>query len=529
MKENEPENTPSSKKPSAEAPRESRVSLFQSFEESLEKKQSPEDQLRFALSFMKEALSDSKKPRFKDFWETQKLCSLIFKEKMSLIKKKTLWSEYAELLKEARCLKEIVEEEAAFSLEQIDLAVEALEKEVEGLSIQARPDVKQLFSDSKSSFTLKKDEYHRLSLDLVSLKAATSRFEALRKELLGLSLKVGKKNHLLKRLDKLGDVIFPRRKQLIEKVSASFTKDVEDFVSCRFSDQEKEVDSQSKKPVPYYVLQKEIKSFQACAKMLHLNRAAFNQTRSMLSKAWDSLKDKESQSKKDFEKRSKESEENFEKISERVKDFKQFCQDSTHLVKEKILEKGESILEETRSLMLKKEAFSLFTADIQKLQKEALGKIEKKIIQKIEEGNKKIRGLKEKLSKLIAEEKALSIEELESQQTACISEYKSYELDPIDQQELERQFLDLKSFILDKKSEKSALKKEIEVLYGERLDIIQEIKNQIELYRKEMGGSALDIEKAMRYRELYDSAKIHLNKENLALKDLEEKFGNLES
>ena len=39
-----------------------------------------------------------------------------------------------------------------------------------------------------------------------------------------------------------------------------------------------------------------------------------------------------------------------------------------------------------------------------------------------------------------------------------------------------------------------------------------------------MGGSNLDFEKAMTYRELYDSAKIHLLREVEALKNLEEKL-----
>lgn len=39
-----------------------------------------------------------------------------------------------------------------------------------------------------------------------------------------------------------------------------------------------------------------------------------------------------------------------------------------------------------------------------------------------------------------------------------------------------------------------------------------------------MGGSNLDFEKAMTYRELYDSAKIHFDSEMEALEHIEEKL-----
>ena len=529
MKEKESENTLNSKKSTIQADSENSVSLFQSFKESIGKKQRSEDQLRVAISFMKEALLDSKKPRFKDFWSAQRICSLIFKEKMGQTQRHQLWSEYVELLKEARCLKGIVEEDATFSHIQIELAVEDLEKETESLDTQKElPDNKPL-PPSKNPYALKKDEYRRWSDELVILKSAASRLVSLRKEFLGLSLQGEKRKKLLNRLDKLGDVIFPRRKKLIERVSASFIQDIEDFVTHRCMDQTIEAQAESKKSIPYYILQGQIKSFQAFAKTLQLNRTAFNKARILLTKAWDSLIVKEVESKSKLKELSRQQQENFENISKKVLDFQTFCQDPANLVKEKIVQKKEALLKEVRSLMLKKESFSALVADIKKVEQGSLAKIEEKIIQKRNFEEKKIKKLKETLSKLIEERNSHSFEELESQQAACISEYTTYELNPLDKLTLEDRLLDLKSCVLDKKTEKLALKKEIEMIYGDRLDLLQEVKNKIEIYRKEMRKSALDIEKALIYRELNDSAKIHLNKENLALKNLEEKFSNLES
>ena len=193
------------------------------------------------------------------------------------------------------------------------------------------------------------------------------------------------------------------------------------------------------------------------------------------------------------------------------------------------MHKKEALLDEARSMVLQKEAFSQLVADIKKIEQEAFSKIKEKMLQKKMTEEKKVKQIKESLSKLMEEKGRYSFEELEREHEACISEYTLYDLSPFDRLMLEHQLLDLKTAILDKKGEKLSLKEEIEVLYGERLDLKEEIKNKIEIYRKQIGVSALDIEKAFIYSELYESAKTHLCKVSVALKNLEKKFSNLES
>ena len=98
-----------------------------------------------------------------------------------------------------------------------------------------------------------------------------------------------------------------------------------------------------------------------------------------------------------------------------------------------------------------------------------------------------------------------------------------------EKQVFERNFSDLRSFILDKKGEKADTLDALENLLEEREELLNQVKQQVEDYRKEMGGSGLDFEKAMTYRELYDSAKIHLDKEVEAVDQLEEKIAEKES
>ncbi len=525
MEEKETQNTPNSKENALDK----RDAFFNSFKELLEKKERPEDQLSVAISFMKDAILNSKKPKFKHFWSAQKICASLFKEKIGLMQRKYLWSEYIELLKEARCLKGIKEEQANFSFAQIELAVEALELEIKNLDTQVKiPEKKKTFT-SKSVFALKKNTYYQWSHELTILKSAAARLLSLRKEFLSLSLQTVKRKNLFNRLDNLGDAIFPRRKKLIEVAGASFIKDIEDFVTYRCIDQKNKVDCDSKASMPYHVVQKEIKNFQSFAKLLHLNRSAFHKARGLLSQAWDSSKEKEVENKNKLEELSDEQEKNFETFSKKVFDFKVFCQDPANLVKEKILQKKETLLKEGRALNLTKQAFSTLLAAINEIEDGAYAIIKEKMLQKRHIEEKKINKLKETLAKLLVETNSYSFVELDQKQEAFIDEYRACELNKIDQLTLEHQFVELNSSILDKKSENILLKEDIEELYGQWLDLQKEVKNKIEIYRKQIGSSVLDIEKALIYRELYDSAKLQLSKISSALQNLEEKFIKLES
>ena len=61
-------------------------------------------------------------PHFKDFWEARRLCLPLFKENMNPKSRSLLWAEYIEISAEARKLKEILDEQSPFAVEQIELA-----------------------------------------------------------------------------------------------------------------------------------------------------------------------------------------------------------------------------------------------------------------------------------------------------------------------------------------------------------------------------------------------------------------------
>ena len=496
---------------------------FVALKEAIDQVKEIEEKISQAISFMKEALSEPGGPRLKDFWDAKHLCSPLFKEQMNPIKRNHLWSEYAELNQEARRLKEIIDEQTAFSIEQIELAIEALEADFGKYDqlVEEQPHLE--FPKNTHKLVQKQEVYQGPQRELHFLKTLVSRLDALRKEAIGTDMRISVKNKLLKRLSKLGDQVFPRRKELIKEISEQFIKDVEHFVTNRFSQKE------SEKPVPPFVLRDEIKSFQALAKLLTLNTQAFTKTRKMLSECWDQIKEVEKDRKKEYEERSKEFEKNKEEFAPKIEELRAFCENPENLVKEKIVEKISAVQSEMRSIALGREDVKTMRAEIQKIRTEALDKIQEKVEAQEKKDRELIESLKAELTKHLENEATSTVETLVEAEERMLESFGRLKLAASEKQVFERNFSDLRSFILDKKGEKAETLDELENLLEEREELLNQVKQQVEDYRKEMGGSSLDFEKAMTYRELYDSAKIHLDKEVEAVDRLEEKIAEKES
>src|SRR3989338_3855667 len=87
----------------------------------------PEEKIAEGLKEMRCSLAQEGVPRFKEFWEMRKALLSLFKENLNPLVRSKLWAEYIELTVEARHLKEILEEESVFAMEQIGLAIESLQ------------------------------------------------------------------------------------------------------------------------------------------------------------------------------------------------------------------------------------------------------------------------------------------------------------------------------------------------------------------------------------------------------------------
>jgi hypothetical protein len=130
----------------------------------------------------------------------------------------------------------------------------------------------------------------------------------------------------------------------------------------------------------------------------------------------------------------------------------------------------------------------------------------------------------------------MELEQLVSAVKEVETELAQLEISKMEKQQIERTLRPIKDLVADKK-ESSLLnlseddKKTLEnlrVVLQQKKERRQEVKDQLEIYRKALGGSNLDFEKAMQYRELVDQEKERLEKANAAIEEIEEKISDLE-
>jgi hypothetical protein len=508
-------------------------SLFAEFMKNFEGEPSSEGKIRLSIEFMRAALSNSGIPRFKDFWEGRKLCLPLFKENISPKVRSQLWSSYIELSTEAKRLKEILDEQSAFAIEQIELAIQALERDLENYNL--------LLSQSEEPVLIKcvtlKDKegfYTQIQKELLLLNTLAARVNAMRKEVVKTEMRIRIKNKLLERLSVCGDQIFPRRKELIKKISQEFMSDVDTFIESYFQDEEF-------KDLHLYSLREEIKQLQSIAKILTLNTHAFTETRVKLSNCWDKIKNREKERKKETQLKRQEFKQNFDLVMEKIKPFGEAC--LAGLSVDECNKQAEEILHFMKSIELGRDEVRLLKDEIHKAKRSPLDRarnIELERQKKEREAETKRRStintLKEELNSLCNQAPSLDFDALVSKRDQLYKQFEEIMLAKAERQIVDRLFKQLKD-ISDEKKEKTLLMlseddqkalDQLKVVLEERKLRRQEIKNQLENYRKLLGGSGFDFEKAMMYRELIEEEKVALEKINSSIDEIEEKIAEIE-
>jgi hypothetical protein len=508
-------------------------SLFADFMKNFERESTSEGKIRLSIEFMRAALANSGTPRFKDFWEGRKLCLPLFKENIAPKVRSQLWSSYIELSTEAKRLKEILDEQSAFVIEQIELAIQALERDLENYDL--------LLSQSEVSTLLqcvtlkdKEEFYNQVQKELLLLNTLAARVNAMRKEVVKTEMRIRIKNKLLERLSICGDRIFPRRKELIKKISHEFMSDVDKFIELYFQDEEF-------KDLHLYSLREEIKQLQSIAKVLTLNTHAFTETRIKLSHCWDKIKNREKERKKETQLKRQEYKQNFDLVLEKIKPFAEAC--AVGLPVDECNRQAEEILNFMKSIELGRDEFRLLKDEIQKAKRGPLDRardIELERQKKEREAETKrrstINALKEELNSLCNQAASLDIDILISKRDQLHKQFEEIVLAKAERQIVDRLFKQLKD-IMDEKKEKALLMlseddqkalEQLKTVLEERKLRRQEIKNQLENYRKLLGGSGFDFEKAIMYREMIEAEKATLEKINFSIAEIEEKIAAIE-
>jgi len=489
--------------------------MSEEFQKKLTDISKPEEKIQHCLDFMRLAIGD-KTPRFKDFWECKKSCLPLFKEPLAPSVRAHLWGAYIEVSTEAKALKEILDEQSAFALEQIDLAIQALEQDLTHYATFIEQMPKLVHIEMVDFLREKAGVYNTLQQELNLLGTLAARVTALRKEVIKTDMRIRFKNKLFDRLSKAGDQVFPRRKELMKKISAEFMADVAAFVKTGLEGK---------------YARDEIKALQSLAKELSLDTATFTATRIQLSSGWDLVKEKAEEKQEAFQK-------NCDLVRDKIKPLTEKCLSESCTVEE-AMKMGSAILSWMKNLPLGrddvrrlKEELHQAQAPVFERQKKEQEERERVMQAAQKQKQERFEQLK---SEIVAVSSELSLEEMKKRQGELKKQAGQLGLNSAEKELVEELFKQLRDQILDRREKAFALSPEIVRSLDQLKSLLearkverQEIKDHLEGYRRALAGSGFDFEKAMRYRELLDAEKERLDKANVAIEEIEEKILELE-
>lgn len=525
---------------SSNANKEKKTNFFiNALTSELEALPDPDAKLQKAMDFMEASLAQSGTPHFKSFWEARSLCLQLFKENITPMLRSQLWAKYSELSKEARRLKEILDEQSAFAAEQIEIAIKALENDLAQFQqhIDAMPPIQ--FSIVSESLKHNMAMYLRSQQELNLLNAQASRINALRKELIKTDMRVRVKNKFFQRLSQIGDQVFPRRKELIKDVSNRFIQDVDQFIADYFTTEQFD---QS-----IFFLREEIKSLQGIAKILTLNTHSFTHTRMRLSECWDKIKHFEKERKKARAQQKAFFKQNVDIVKSKIDEFEQnFASGQISILD------GQKQLDEIASFMrtveLGRDELQFLREQLASARKPILEKIKNDEQERLQQDQERQRSRKKKLQDLRDETDSIlnrigteDIDTLIAERDALSEKIAASGLSKPEKQEMERMHKDLRNALTDalsERKEKALLSlsddrrqaiEQLREILEERRSRRQEIKNQLKLFRKASGSSGLTFQQAMTYNAQIQTEEERLEKINFGIKEIEDKLEELES
>lgn len=491
-----------------------------------------ESKLQHAISRMENALAQSGNPDFRSFWDIRKICLELFKENSNSPLRPMLWNKYTELSKEARRLKEILDEQSAFAAEQIEIAIQSIEKEI----AEFDQIIEQLplpeFAMDSPFFQGKQSFYQQIQRELNLLNTQASRINALRKELIKTEMRVRQKNKFFQRLSEAGDKVFPRRKNLIKEVSDGFLSDIDAFIEAYFKEGIAEHS--------LFALREEIKMLQGFAKILTLNTFAFTTSRTRLSTCWDEIKKLEKERKKERSIQREAFKQNTEEVLAKIQELNQAFDEG--LSAADAYKNIEEIVQHMREVELGRHELKMLRDELQNIRKKIQDKQKVEDDERLTRAQEKDRLKRNHLVQLKADIDALlkthqekSPEQIEEERDILIQKITDLSLSKSEKQELERLLKPLRDYVAELREnallalsddDKQAMQQLKEVL-KQKIERRQEVKEQLQVLRKMNNTSGFDITQSLNANIRLNEEKERLEKINLSITEIEGKIAEL--
>lgn len=507
---------------------------FDAFVLELNKQTNPEVKLQMTVDFMEASLSQTGSPQLKSFWDARTVCLQLFKENVSPALRAGLWTKYTELSKEARRLKELLDEQSAFAAEQIEIAIQALEADVANGATSVEKMGSVDFGGHSEWMSKKYPIYERIQRELNLLNAQASRVNALRKELIRTEMRIRVKNKFFQRLSAIGDSVFPRRKELIKEISTQFSDDVDAFISQFFTS--------ANMNEALFFLREEIKSLQGLAKVLTLNTHSFTHTRMRLSECWDKLKVMDKERKKERAQLKAVFKQNYDGVLEKIHAFSQsFAKGEIPLGETQ--SKIDAIASYMREVELGREEISSLREELNQARKPVYEKLRAQEDERSKQDQErerlkrqKIEELKHEIDHLVRSADSYNVEKILSERETLLEKINISATAKSEKNDMERMLKPLKDIIVEKQEkammtlsddDKQALQQLKEVL-AQRRERRLESKNLLDALRKASGSSGYDFEQGLRLQEQIAQEKERLAKADQGIAEIERKIAELQ-
>src|SRR3569832_80885 len=293
-------------------------------------------------------------------------------------------------------------------MEQIDLAIQSVEADLNRMEELLTQTPEIYFPEHSLSIQSKRDFYVGLQQELHLLSALAGRVTSLRKEVIKTEMRIRFKNKLFERLSSAGDKIFPRRKELIQQISAEFLNDVMGFSEQVFKSEK----------FSGFELRDEIKMLQQFAKELTLDTQTFTKTRLELSRQWEVLKEKDKERMIEFDQRREANQKNVQLVMDKIKPFAERCEAETFTPDEAAKQAGE-LLSFMKTIDLGRDEVRYLKDEISKARApifERLAKEQHAREKEIEEGQRqkreKIEQFKGRIKEVASQVETAAVEEL---------------------------------------------------------------------------------------------------------------------
>ena len=491
--------------------------------------------LSIAIASLKEMLSHIKGPYLRDFWDFRHHVVDLFEKDIDIETREKVWSELDQVTNEAKHLKQIEDDQAAFATEQIELAIKSMEDNLETLPEQVKSADDVEFGCRSVVISENIDLYVNVQKELNLLNAYAGRINSLRKELIKTDMRIGRKNKLFKRLSSAGDKIFPRRKELIKDVSTAFISDIKTFVEENFS-----TDNLGR---ALFRLRNEVKSLQHVAKVLTLNTHAFTVTRKKLSDCWDKLRESEKLNKKEQQESKERYQPVVDEILEKMDTYKARLEEEQLPVSACHKEINE-ISKYMRSVELGYEQVKFLRNKMNELydnlkDREEAEDQERRQQQELvrQQRQDRFNSVKDRIDTLIEKSQELDIEKMKEERDNLQQEIKSPDFNKSEQMQLERALYAIRDLISDKREQallslsdddRNAIE-QLKELLQQRLESRNDIRAELDGYKKIKAGSGLDFDKAIMYSEMIDEEQERLKKACNGIKIIKEKIEELKN